>query len=399
MKCCAIDRAISCSTIWVSAKTTWRWACAPTAPTLSTSCAPISRSRWGCRSATRIARAAAAARRRSATSGSTSSIPSSHPSGAAARTATASTGPGDRARGHARPDPQPVADLFPAGRAGDELAGDASAANPLAPNPPKPLGLVGTFGEYLRAVGDVVHPDPCASSANDDNTDFYTVPLTQETLRPGTVYADPYGHVLMLVQRVPESDGAAGVFLAVDAEPDGTVTRKRFWRGNFLFVHDPALGQPRLQALPADRAREERRVAAADQRGNREKSAVRRFFARAVAARGRGFLRSHGRRDVARAARSAARDGGGDHGARRAGEDARYAGRKRAKIPDQRARRRRHAERPVDLRDHRRLGEFRDAGARFSSVDRDRRGARVSRSRRAAARALRDSRTARAWRT
>ena len=35
-----------------------------------------------------------------------------------------------------------------------------------------------------------------------------------------------------------------GVFLAVDAEPDGTVTRKRFWRGNFLFVHEPSLGTP-----------------------------------------------------------------------------------------------------------------------------------------------------------
>ena len=47
-------------------------------------------------------------------------------------------------------------------------------------------------------------PAPCASPANDDNTDFYTVPLTQQTLRPGTVYADPYGHVLMLVRRVPQ---------------------------------------------------------------------------------------------------------------------------------------------------------------------------------------------------
>jgi hypothetical protein len=43
---------------------------------------------------------------------------------------------------------------------------------------------------------------------------------------------------------VPQSAGAAGVFLAVDAEPDGTVARKRFWRGNFLFVHEPALGSP-----------------------------------------------------------------------------------------------------------------------------------------------------------
>ena len=75
-KCCATARAMSCSTIWVLAKTKWRCSrCAPTAPTLSTSCAPISHSRWACRSAIRIARAASAARRRSAISGSTSSIP------------------------------------------------------------------------------------------------------------------------------------------------------------------------------------------------------------------------------------------------------------------------------------------------------------------------------------
>jgi hypothetical protein len=79
---------------------------------------------------------------------------------------------------------------------------------------------------------------------SDDNTDFYTVPLTQETLRPGTVYADPYGHVLMLVHRVPESNGAAGVFFAVDGEPDGTVARKKFWRGTFLFAHLPGLEGP-----------------------------------------------------------------------------------------------------------------------------------------------------------
>ncbi len=118
------------------------------------------------------------------------------------------------------------------------------APAPLPASPPKQLGLVATFGEYMRAVGDVVHTGAVRASANDDNTDFYTVPLTREALRPGTVYADPYGHVLMLVQRVPQSGGAAGIFLAVDAEPDGTVTRKRFWRGNFLFVHDPTLGSP-----------------------------------------------------------------------------------------------------------------------------------------------------------
>ncbi len=111
-------------------------------------------------------------------------------------------------------------------------------AKPAAAKPKRPT----TFGEYLRDVGDVVHSGAVRVSGNDDNTDFYTVALTQKALRPGTVYGDPYGHVLMLVHRVSEVDGTPGVFLAVDAEPDGSITRKRFWRGNFLFVHDPGLG-------------------------------------------------------------------------------------------------------------------------------------------------------------
>ena len=67
MKCCAIDRAISCSIylglgedeIGHHHSPRLRRPC-------RTFCAPISPSRWGCRSATRIARAAAAASRRSA---------------------------------------------------------------------------------------------------------------------------------------------------------------------------------------------------------------------------------------------------------------------------------------------------------------------------------------------
>jgi hypothetical protein len=113
----------------------------------------------------------------------------------------------------------------------------------VTPPEPKPQPKRPTnFNEYLRAVGDVVHSGTTRVAGSDDNTDFYTVALTQQSLRPGTVYADPYGHVLMLVHRVPEVDGKPGVFLAVDAEPDGSITRKRFWRGNFLFAHDPALG-------------------------------------------------------------------------------------------------------------------------------------------------------------
>ena len=80
----------------------------------------------------------------------------------------------------------------------------------------------------------------------DNNTDYYPVPLSADTLRPGTVYADPYGHILMIVRRVAQTEDAAGIILAVDGQPDGTVARKRFWRGNFLFAQDPALGGPGL---------------------------------------------------------------------------------------------------------------------------------------------------------
>jgi len=114
-------------------------------------------------------------------------------------------------------------------------------------NPPasaQKSGLAASFGAYLPVIADAVQSGAVRVLANDDNTDFYTVPLTQETLRPGTVYADPYGHVMVLVRRVPQSNGTAGVFLAVDGEPDGTVARKRFWRGTFLFAHEPSLGNP-----------------------------------------------------------------------------------------------------------------------------------------------------------
>jgi hypothetical protein len=123
-----------------------------------------------------------------------------------------------------------------------EPPAETPAATPPAKAPPPKPKRPTSFGEYLRDVGDVVHTG--AVRAGDDNADFYIVPLTKEALRPGTVYADPYGHVLMLVRRVPEVNGTPGVFLAVDAEPDGSITRKRFWRGNFLFAHEPALGTP-----------------------------------------------------------------------------------------------------------------------------------------------------------
>jgi hypothetical protein len=115
---------------------------------------------------------------------------------------------------------------------------------PTPPPPPKPMGLAASFAHYVPILADGVHSGSGRTRLNDDHTDYYPVPLKQETLRPGTVYADPYGHILMIARSIPQSGDAAGIILAVDAQPDGTVARKRFWRGNFLFAQDPALGGP-----------------------------------------------------------------------------------------------------------------------------------------------------------
>jgi hypothetical protein len=140
--------------------------------------------------------------------------------------------------------PQAAAPGNPDAAAAGNPPPEAAPSANQKPEAAKRQGLAASFGQYLRVVGDAVQSGAVRTAANDDNTDFYTVPLKQETLRPGTVYADPYGHVMMLVRRVAQSGGAAGVFLAVDGEPDGTVARKRFWRGTFLFAHEPALGSP-----------------------------------------------------------------------------------------------------------------------------------------------------------
>ena len=139
---------------------------------------------------------------------------------------------------------------------------------PVLKLPPKPQGLVPGFGYYLRTtIANGVQSGNGRTAADDNDTDYYPVALSEDTLRPGTIYADPYGHVLVLVKRVPQSGDGAGVFLAIDGQPDGTVARKRFWRGNFLFAQDPSLGSPgfkRFRPIVRERSGVERRLTNAE---------------------------------------------------------------------------------------------------------------------------------------
>ena len=106
-------------------------------------------------------------------------------------------------------------------------------------------GAVATFGAYLRGtLADRAHSGSARTPFEDEGSDYYPIPLTWESLRPGTVYADPYGHVLVVAKRVPQNNERGGVLYAVDGQPDGTIARKRFWRGNFLYATQRELGGP-----------------------------------------------------------------------------------------------------------------------------------------------------------
>jgi len=83
-----------------------------------------------------------------------------------------------------------------------------------------------------------VHSASGRTHPEDSHTPLYPVPMTREAIRPGTVYADPYGHLLVVARWIPQGTDGYGILVGADAQPDGTVGRRRFWRGSFLFHPD-----------------------------------------------------------------------------------------------------------------------------------------------------------------
>ena len=109
-----------------------------------------------------------------------------------------------------------------------------------------------------RRVRAGVHSATGRTAPDDDETDLYPVALERSSLAPGTVYADPYGHVLIVTKWFPQGSGAEdyGILMAAEAQPDGTVGRRRFFPGSFLFdpsTKDVGAGFKALRPLSAER--------------------------------------------------------------------------------------------------------------------------------------------------
>lgn len=134
-------------------------------------------------------------------------------------------------------------------KAGENDAG----AQPLPEPEPEPeidaneLMVAERF--FRRTVAWGVHTGNGRIPHDDEMNDFYPVKLQRSSLRPGVMYADPYGHILVVAEWVAGSNGGPGILFAVDGQPDASITRKRFWEGNFLWNPDPALGGSGFKAF------------------------------------------------------------------------------------------------------------------------------------------------------
>jgi hypothetical protein len=115
----------------------------------------------------------------------------------------------------------------------------------------KPGGkdVLASVKSFLRLLSNHVQSGSARTALDDEETDYYPLRLDRKALRPGTVYADPYGHVMMIVRWVEQTKEHGGLLLAVDGQPDTSVGRKRFWEGTFLFTNETKSAGPGFKAF------------------------------------------------------------------------------------------------------------------------------------------------------
>src|SRR6185503_10516899 len=66
---------------------------------------------------------------------------------------------------------------------------------------------------FLRLLSNRVQSGSARTGLDDEKTDYYPLRLDRKALRPGVVYADPYGHVMMIVKWVEQTKEHGGLLL------------------------------------------------------------------------------------------------------------------------------------------------------------------------------------------
>ena len=106
------------------------------------------------------------------------------------------------------------------------------------PAPESDAAHTAALSTLLRDIARSVHSGALRTDPRLDETDLYPLALELGALRPGSVYADPYGHVLVVARWAPATFEQPAELLAVDGQPDATIGLRRFWPGSFLFDPD-----------------------------------------------------------------------------------------------------------------------------------------------------------------
>lgn len=109
---------------------------------------------------------------------------------------------------------------------------------------------VRAFDDFARLnVANGVHSGSGRCAPQDSENDYYPIALERPAIKPGTIFADPYGHLFVIAKWVPQGVGDYGILVGADAQPDGTIGRRRFWPGSFLFTPDTSLAGAGFKAF------------------------------------------------------------------------------------------------------------------------------------------------------
>ncbi|MBN1773415.1 MAG: hypothetical protein JXB32_19290 [Deltaproteobacteria bacterium] len=87
-----------------------------------------------------------------------------------------------------------------------------------------------------ETLARLVHSGTTRSLVDAEVSDFYPLPLSRAALRPGTIFVDPRGHVLILTRWLPGRRDRIGTLYAIDGHPDQSISHKRYARTNYFFT-------------------------------------------------------------------------------------------------------------------------------------------------------------------
>ncbi|MBN2527620.1 MAG: hypothetical protein JXR76_14600 [Deltaproteobacteria bacterium] len=103
-------------------------------------------------------------------------------------------------------------------------------------NPKNITHPVARFNRFVKAtVNWKTHAGVFRTLPDDDNSIAYPIELTPESIRPGVLFVDAGGHIIMVSQWEPQTEKEPGTLYGIDAHPDLTVSHKAFSKGTFIF--------------------------------------------------------------------------------------------------------------------------------------------------------------------